>query len=253
MTVAELLQAPFDGVFEKTIQVTGNQTDALGRATPVSLTRYTGDATVEHMISLGVDEQALRSNGLLWVIVRTVIDVQRLPREGETLRLFAWAGKEKLWMYPRRTVMFSSGGEPLASACSQWLLIDTETRRLAPPSELIQKVPIVALEDEPKAPALQMKFPGELDIHAKRTVQPGEIDGNGHMNNACYLDWAMELLDAEYMKNHALKRLWADYNKELMEGEQADLQYKRMEDTLYLKVYAEEATSFSAKMDFEPA
>lgn len=250
MNTAALSQALPEGVYQKTIQVTGDETDALGRVTPVALARYTGDATVEHMISLGVDEKSLRSHGLIWVIVRTAIEVQRLPRRDEAVRLFSWAGKVKVGMYPRRAVIFSDGDQ-LVSACSLWLLIDAETRRLVPPSELMQRVPILSLEDEPKAPALQMLFPEALDLSAHRVVQPREIDQNGHMNNSHYLRWATESLDAAYLKNHTLSRLWADYNKELLVDQQADLQYKQIEDTFYLKVYADEATSFSVKMDFE--
>lgn len=238
------------GAYQKAIHVTEAQTDAFGRMSPGAIARYICGAAVEHMSAVGVHGSILRSRGLLLVLAQTVIWVERLPRQGENVLLRTWAGREKHWMYPRRSVIFSAEEETLVSTCSQWLLVDLNTRRLAPPSELMLAVPAISLPNEPKAPAMRMPFPVKLTAQTERVVQPQEIDMNGHLNNSYYLDWAMELLDLAYLQKHAMRFLWVEYCKELFVEQRATLQYQQEEDTLFLKGQIEGEDSFSVKMDF---
>ena len=238
------------GVFQKQASVSDTQTDAFGRMTPGALARLVGDATAEHMTSLGLNYNTLRSHGLLWVLVRTALRVQNLPRQGERVLLCTWAGEERHWLYPRRTTILSSEGEELVSACSQWMLIDTDTRSMASPSELLQSVPVISFPDEPKLPSMRVSFPTELTERAERVVRPREIDLNGHMNNSHYLDWGEGLLGSEYLRNHSLRFFWVEYGKELFEGQNVSLHYKQEKDSLFLRGYTEGDTSFSLKMDY---
>ena len=252
MAFSEFTEECPSGAFQKTITVTDVQTDAFSRMTPGALAREMADTTSEHMAILGLDYNTLRSHGLLWVLIRTALWVQCLPQCGESVLLRTWAGEERHWMYPHRTVIFSSTGEILVSACSQWMLIDMNTRRMAPPSEMMWAIPVISLPDEPKLPAQRILFPVEISESTERIVQPQEIDFNGHLNNSYYLDWAVDLLEPSYLQDHALCFLWVEYCKELLEGQAASLHYKREDDSLFLKGYIDGNESFSLKMEFGP-
>lgn len=250
MTFLEFAQDCPAGVLQKTVLVTGEHADAFGRICPGSLARMIGDAAAEHLTLFGVGLAALQSHGLLWVLARTALRVQRLPQNGEVVLLRAWAGREKHWMYPFRYRIYSARGEELVSACSQWLLMDEATRGLAPPSELMQGIPALSLPGEPKAPALQMPFPEALPGQQERTPQPREIDLNGHLNNSYYLDWAVELLDESYLQNHALRSFWVEYSREVLAGQGVSLRYSQEEDVLYVRGETAGEDSFSLKMEF---
>lgn len=250
MTFWEFAQDCSEGVFQKTMLVICEQADAYGRMRPSALARQMGDATAEHMALMGLDFDMLQSHGLMWVLARTALQVKRLPRHGEVVLLRAWAGKEKHWTYPRRSAIFSATGEQLVSACSQWMLIDANTRKLAPPSELLGAIPIVSLAGEAKPPPMQVPFPEELPHQAERAVQPSEIDLNGHVNNSFYLDWATELLDAMYQQEHTLSSFWVEYCHELFAGQSVSLRYKQEGDTFFVRGDVEGEESFSLRLDY---
>lgn len=239
-------------VFQKTIQIEPAQTDAAGRITPGTLARLVQMAADEHLSKLGLDAEALRKQGLLWVLAWSSFWVQRLPRGGETVVLRTWSGGERNWQFSRRYVFQTEQGVPLISASSLWLLVDQKTRRLSSPEELLRTVPQTVLPNEPKLPAQRMPFPTELNMQKERMVQEHEIDHNGHLNNAFYLDWAVQLLDPMYIKTHSLRFLWVEYSQELLQGQKAFLHYTLEQDTLFVRGYTEQTPSFSLRMDFVP-
>lgn len=238
------------GIYEKEIPVSAADSDAFGRMSIGALAWQIGNATAEHMERLGAGAAALREHGLTFVLARTELHIERMPRKGESVRLFGWAGEQKHWMYPRLTEIYSPEGERLVSACSQWMLIDVNSRTLSPPSALMDAVPVVSLEDEPKKPANSARLPKSLPGEASRAVSPQEIDLNGHMNNSHYLSWAVDLLPDEYLENRTPGFLWVEYSKELFEGQRCVLRYAQEEDTLFVRGYMDEERSFSLKMEF---
>lgn len=238
-----------ENVYQKKFCVSKEHADAQGRMTPGAIAREMGNLFMEQREAFGLGTQ-LMDMGLLWVLVRTAIQAERLPKVGEDVLLRTWPGEEKRWMYPQRYEFVSRAGERLVGAASQWVLMDAKTRRLADPTRLPDPVPVVSLPDEPELPAKRVIFPKELSMETMRAVKPEETDMNGHMNNSCYLDWAMELLSGDYFENHVLSSLWVEYCLELREGQLADLRWIMEEDILFLRGYLKEKESFLLKVNY---
>lgn len=233
-----------EGVFQKRLEVTPEQTDARGCMSPYALTRLICDAAAEHWTQAGIGFAELKEEHLQLVLARTAVDVHRIPRLGEELLLRAWAGEEKWWLYPRRCELYTADGEKLVSACSQWSLIDARERKMSPPHPIMEKLPPVKLPDEPKAPKMKMPFP-VLTQAAEHTVRSEEIDFNGHVNNAWYVDWAAALLPEGA---GPLCSLWIEYNHELLEGETVELLWQQEGDSLYVRGLVGERESFTTRL-----
>ena len=60
-----------------------------------------------------------------------------------------------------------------------------------------------------------------------------DTDLNGHMNNACYLDWLCELPGFDFHRSHELKSLCIDYKGETVPGERVALQWGLEDNVLY--------------------
>lgn len=231
------------GVWERTLTVEKSQTDARGRITPCALTRLVCDSAAIHWESVGIGFAALAKENLRLVLVRTAMEVSRLPQAGETVVLRSWMGAEKWWLYPRRCVICAEDGTRLVSACSQWSLIDAVERKLLPPHPIMDKLPPVTLPEEPRAPKMKLPFP-ELTQWTEHPVHPEEIDRNGHVNNAWYVDWAAALAGDE----RPLRSLWIEYDHELFEGQTVRMDYRQEGDALYVKGIADGRESFAAKL-----
>ena len=223
------------GVYQKKFPMTGLS----GQVRPGDLAREMEKITEEHLGILGMSRDRLKAEGKIWVIAWTQIHISRLPKLGEQVILRIWPGKMKAMMQVRKYAFYTADGEALACAASIFVMMDAGTRSFAAPSEILKYLPVVEIPGEPDLPPMRMNFPAELEQTLSRTVAAEEIDLNGHLNNTHYLDWADELTEGRVPTS-----IWVQYVKELLEGQQVDLQYGRQEETLYVRGMAEGCDSF---------
>lgn len=237
------------GVFQKKIEILPEYADVNGDATPGTLARIMQELTEDHMDEVGLGYFTLREKGLLWFIVWTSVWITDLPKQGQTCVVRTWPGEVKLGMYSRRYAFYTEAGEELLAASSLFMMIDEETRKMVPPNELPTELSEIVMEGQPILPKQRLKFP-ELPLAQNHTIPEYEIDKNGHVNNAYYLDWAYDLMNAEYTAKHPLKFFWVQYAKELMLGQTVSIQNVFVNNEFYVKGAIEGDTSFMVKMDF---
>jgi len=235
MTFPEYTAACPVGAFQKEFAMTGLS----GEVRPGDLAREMEKITEEHLGILGMSRDRLKAEGKIWVIAWTQIHISRLPKLGEQVILRIWPSRMKALMQVRKYAFYTADGEALACAASIFVMMDANTRSFAAPSEILKYLPVVEIPGEPELPPMRMNFPAELEQTLFRTVAAEEIDLNGHLNNTHYLDWTDDLTEGRVPTS-----IWVQYAKELLEGQQVDLQYGRQEETLYVRGMAEGCDSF---------
>ena len=238
-----------EGVMELTYTVEASQTDAYGRMRTSDLARQMEKITEMHLSSFGIDYLSLREEGKAWVISWTSSYINKLPAEGDNVILRMWPSKNKAVMYNRNYGFYTEQGEPLACAASLFVMMDLNTRSVAMPSSKVKAIPVISIPGEAKPPKMREVMPAELTKQVTRTVQPTEIDKNGHMNNTCYLDWADDIRKAEGVDEKTPTYVWVQYIQELREGQKATLSYETMENSLYMHGKGK-ADSFLIKMNY---
>ena len=236
-------------VCEKDYIVEAGQTDAGGNITCGTLARWMQDMTTVHMNACGISVETLLEENLLWVIVFTQISINRLPKAGETVEQYSWAGEEKINMHSRRYAFFSKEGEELLNAASLFLLVDKETRSFSEPTKEPLSLPIVKIEGEPRLPKMMQKFP-TLMFGKMHEVKESEIDYNGHVNNAVYLDWADSIFDPDFVKVRQMKGFWVQYDKEVLLGQKVEMKYGTADASVCLKGCIDGTEYFKVKFDF---
>lgn len=229
-------------------RITGLYKEELNCSQPCkvgSLNRMMQQATEHAMETLGMSVEELQEAKLLWVITFTQIEVCRMPKEGENLILYTWPGAEKMGMFTRRYAAFTQGGEELFTAASLFSLVDENTRTLVLPSACGYILPTVVLPEEPKLPKLTARGrEGEKEM--LHLVSAEEIDHNGHVNNAFYLDWTEEVLKKEDPSGRrVLHSIWIGYSKEVLEGETVAMRYTCQEEDLFLRGYVNGESCFT--------
>lgn len=238
------------GAYELESIISENQADQFGRMRIGDLARQMQILTEAHFDqNAGLSIDALTAQGKSWIVSWTDILIRRLPRVGEKVRMRIWPGKNKAMMYSRKYAFYASG-EPLMATASLFLLMDQTTRTVAQPPEELKALEPLEISGEPKHPKMRMPFPQQYKNSTKRIVRSEEIDYNGHLNNSHYLDWAEELLDGLWYRDHEPTEIWVQYTKELRENETALLQFDWENDEMYLKGSCEGKESFLVKMTF---
>lgn len=238
------------GVLELKFTIAPCHTDPFVRVPPHMLAKAMETAVKEQMEACGWGRKTLAEKNIAWVVGWTSIQIKRLPHAGENLLVRIWPGRKKLSMHVRKYAFFTDAGETIASAAVLFLPMDRTSRKLTMAAEALA-LPEVVISGEADIPSLCQAFPAELPCQSVRTVRAHEIDENGHVNNACYLQWADELYGREHREPHEPRSIWIQYVKELMEGQTVTLDYVAEGQCLFLRGTVDQADSFLAVIQYE--
>jgi acyl-ACP thioesterase len=180
------------------VRVRASDVTPAGTASVPALATYFQEAAGRHAAALGVSMQDLLAEGQAWVLARFRMEVERLPRWDDEIRLETWpSGLDRLFATREFIVQDAEG--PVAQGTSAWLVIDTERRRpLRPPPALHEmetpdRPPPLAGHDE------DLPAPSRIDRERTFAVRYHDLDLNRHVNNVRYLEWVLETLPADVL------------------------------------------------------
>ena len=226
--------------------------DRFGRLKPSAALFFAQDAAGEHCKLLALDYDTLAARRLFWAVIRTRLQVTRMPASGEKITVETWPMPTTRVAYPRSTVAYDAEGRELFRAISLWVLMDLDSRNMILPGKSGVEVTGLLRGSE-------LATPGNLVLHPlsnsrSRQVCFTDLDRNGHMNNCRYLDWICDLLPGEFHRAHPMRELTLCYMSEAREGDALVLQWDaQAEDTLRfdgIKADTEGGRVFSAQIQF---
>ena len=208
-------------IYQKSFLIPSFATDRFDRLKCSYLLGLAQEVAGDHSALLGADYSHTR---LYWVITRQRVQITRLPAAGETITLETWPMPTTRVAYPRSTIAYDEQGAELFRSISLWVLMDPESRAMVLPGKSGVQVDGLLRGSELAVPG--SLAPGTLTNTAQRTVYYTELDVNGHMNNARYLDWLDDLLSAQFHSSHIAREFTVCYLSEGREGETVDLRWE---------------------------
>lgn len=195
--------------------------DPQARARLPVLCRYMQDAAYHHAEHLGVGYSHLSVKNMAWVLSRMRVEVERLPTWGDTAKLRTWpSGRDRLFYY-RDFEIIDANDRRLLLASTAWFVIDSARReRIEPEWWQGQEYPVGTKVFDSKLGRLKS---GKGQGGELITVNYGDLDQNGHVNNVRYMDWVLNTLPLEFHQAHALKALDVNYLAEAVYGHEVSI------------------------------
>jgi acyl-CoA thioesterase FadM len=164
-----------------------------GHVRTSTLLRYAQDVAWRHSEDLGFDRRWYQERGFGWVVRGVDLELRQPIPMGHTLRVStAVVGHRRIWAR-RLGECRLADGRLAARVTTDWVLLDGRNRIVRIPSdfglafenpEVDSEILRVPAPDDP--PALSLSL----------SVRPSDLDPLDHVNNAVYLDWLEEALDA---------------------------------------------------------
>ncbi|MDR3123621.1 MAG: acyl-ACP thioesterase [Treponema sp.] len=210
-------------VWKETYPVGFTAVDESGGLTLAAAFDYFQEAAIRHAENLGVGRGPMAALGQGWVLSRLSVSMLRRPRQTERLTVRTWPrGWEKLFAI-RDFDVRDEAGTPVAVARSCWLIVNIEKRRPLRPQAAMEQLPLNegldALADGGKG----LETAPGMEKAAERTAAYSDIDFNGHMNNARYVQWIQDILEPGALTGAATMRLDINYLSEVKAGETLEL------------------------------
>ncbi len=210
-------------IYQQSFSITDNCVDCFGNLKKSMILFYAQDVAGRHFDNTSMNYEALAKRGMFWAIIRQRVQVTRLPRRGETIRVETWPMPTTRVAYPRSVVAWDEKGNECFRSISLWVLMDVNSRAMILPGKSGIAVAGTLRGNELNPPGSLV--PKELTSHRSRTVSFTDLDRNAHMNNTRYLDWIDDLLPSAFHGSHSLKEMTVCYLSEAREGQTLDMHW----------------------------
>lgn len=204
-------------IYRKEFTVDAASADRFGRLKTSRMLLMAQQIAGEHSSAMGLTYEALAAQGLFWAVVRNRLQVTQLPREGQTIYMETWPMPTTRTAFPRSTVAYDENGSELFRTLSLWVLMRFDNRSMVLPDKSGVTVEGTLRGNELTTPRSVALKP--LASRMERTVRFTDLDKNGHMNNARYLEWVDDLLPSDFHKTHPLADVTLCYMNEAREGQ----------------------------------
>jgi len=196
-------------------RVSFSKVDAEENLTINAVVDYFQDASTFHSEDIGLGYDYLKPRNLIWVLNTWQIDVIRMPKYLERIKVCTIPYKFRGFLGYRNFYIENEAGEMLVKANSMWSLLDiTSIKPVRPEKEM--------LDGYGEAEALEMDYcngklrlPDEIEQHKPVTVERHFLDPNHHMNNGQYVN----LAGCYIPDNLKIKRLRAEYRNQAFLGD----------------------------------
>lgn len=213
--------------FKMEFEIRSFDVDATCTAQVPVFCKYMQEAAYYHAESFGLGHTQLSPLNMAWVLSRMRIEMERLPKWGETVKLRTWpSGKDRLFYY-RDFEITDGDGKLLMLASTAWFVIDYEKReRMLPDWWASSDLPIGPKVLRSKLARLKSCGCEGDDVMA---VNYGDLDQNGHVSNIRYVEWILNSLPLEFHQGNEIQSLEVNYLAEAMYGHSVSICEKQSE------------------------
>ena len=238
-------------IFVQNFEINDMVVDRFGRLKPSMLLLFAQTVATRHGELMEVGYDTLNPRRMFWAVIRHRVQISRLPRHGETIRVETWPMPATRSSFPRSVIAYDEAGNECFRAISLWVLMDLDKRKMILPGKSGITLAGSVRGNELALPG--SLAPGHPVNQRQRTVSYSDLDRNGHMNNTKYLEWMDDLLPSQFHRDHTPKEMTICYLAESWEGQCLNLRWEfPEEDVMQVDIYhpteEKEERIFSARV-----
>lgn len=163
--------------------------------TPQAVCRFLQEAASNHAYRLSLSTRELDRLNQMWVLSHLTLKMTNYPKWRDTLHIETWPVSPGTGIRAYRDfILRNDQGEELGRASTMWLLLNRDSRRPTRLPGWLSELTSPAISPAFMKEVKDSDFP--LSAQATQTfpVRANEIDWNLHVNNVCYVEWALEAL-----------------------------------------------------------
>jgi acyl-ACP thioesterase len=193
--------------------------DKTDQLTLASTFDFFQEAAIAHAEHLSVGKKDLDEKNQAWILSRMSVLIERRPRKDEIITIRTWPrGPEKLFVL-RDFDILDEEKHIVAKGRSAWLVLDMEKHRPLRPQPVVEHMPLNEGLNALPDGAQGIDAEAELVKIYDRRAGYSDIDYNGHVNNARYVQWIQDAVDPDILYNARQMRLDINYLSEVKPAE----------------------------------
>jgi len=219
-------------IYEERFRVCTWDVDKADRLTMAAAYNYCQEVAGHHAADLGVGSEYMQANSLVWILSRMSAVLESRPPAGAKVTARTWPrGTDRLFAV-RDYELLDEAGAVFGRGRSAWLIVDAATFRPRRPETLVAGIPANADRNSLVDGAQSIRPAESLQKVADRAVAYSDLDYNGHMNNARYVQWIQDVLQPDALAEAESMRLDINYLAEMRPGMVASVHTARFETAM---------------------
>lgn len=199
-----------------------------------SIANYLQETAYTHANALELGYHHLLEKHKAWILARMRIRMLKYPLWDSELQIETWpSGIEKLFAL-RNFKIENSKREKIAEASTCWLMVDTETHRPF-------RIPPDFIKFETRTDSVfeaspgKIELPSEMKLSEIRKVKYSDLDLVGHVNNVKFIEWCLDIIEAERIISKGVSDFLINYISEAYLGDQIQLSCsEKTENGIYI-------------------
>lgn len=223
-------------MYKKEFLIETSDVDAFKELKLSSLFRMMQDVATEHAEEGGIGQSVTSKNGAFWVVTRYSVNVIKMPKYMDTIRVCTYPGKDMKFIYPRYFRIEDLNGNVLIKASSTWVVLHSDTHKIHLNPFDGKTLPEECYNDEEDLP--KKVTPTNMELIDKRKVRYSDVDLNKHLNNTKYIEYVQDIHDMSFYENNKIKHIVINYNKEA-----------RYDDAISMKISKGDVEFVSGEVD----
>ena len=208
------------GIYIEKYKIKYSDVDKKNQLTISSLVNYLQDAAGGHSSLVGYGLNDISKTHIAWLVLDWKIKIFLHPKTNEEITIKTWPRiLEKFYSY-RDFEVYDINNNIVAVASSKWIMLNTETEKIEKVTEdIVKSYGIVEKSVFDKPLNEKPREPEYSELTFKYQIQRRDIDTNKHVNNAHYIDYALESIPEHVYEKNNFNNLQIHYKKEIKYGE----------------------------------
>jgi len=197
-------------------KVRSYQMDTKARLNLTGIAGYLQESAGNHAALNGFGYQQMLKSGMLWVLTRMKIQVDKFPVWGDELELNTWVVSREKFFSRRDFEIKSKSGETLISAISGWMLVDFRQKR----PQIVDSFPM-DIKMFPDKLAIneqldKLDAPGFINSEKHYKVKFSDLDVVQHVNNTQYQRIILDTFSPGFRDEFHIKTFEINYLAEAL-------------------------------------
>jgi len=207
-------------IFKKDYYIDWGDVDLKKELKLSTLFSFFQEASSDASDDLGYSIDRLQKEfGVAWVLMKMRVDLIRSPKLSETITIETWPLEPTRLSYDRDFLVKDSDGNIIVRAISTWIIMDLKERKIDRNQRANITYPVQVNERAIDAKMKKLKAAGPLSPAYKKMIGYSDIDFNGHLNNARYVDYIMDCFQVSDHEKYKVDSLEVHFTNEALPGE----------------------------------
>lgn len=219
-----------------------SEVDQNGILTLYHLINYFQDSSTFHAEDVNMGFHWSNEAGVAWVLASWQIHIRAFPKLGERILVKTWPYSFRGFMGGRNYSMETEAGDLLATANSEWVLMDLKKNRPARVAGGLLEAYGAADESKLEEDFGPRKIVMEDGAEKQEpiVIQEYQLDTNHHVNNGQYILMAERYLGEEFKPVH----FRAEYKKQAYLGDEIVPKVLKMEEGYQISLETPEGEAY---------